>query len=170
MKPISIWSPLANGRPSLHVFTGISNCREIQCAARALRSTVNWPMVRRNVVGSASRFRHDLNNGETGKGGPLWGLNPSMPVWPNHGVFGVISWWFRTNSWCFEIMSFSWFWGPETASPTGQAHHTLVAAAILKTQKTSVFWGKRGHFKNGVISKYRARAAQRRRRRFAEPP
>ena len=107
----------------------------------AIRSTMNWLLARRSVagaasqihrelnhgetgcvVGAASQFRHESNHGETGKGGPLWGLNPSVPVWPNHGAFGAISWWFGTNSWRFEIMAFSRFGGPETASPTGQAH------------------------------------------------
>ncbi len=99
-------------------FMGISNCR----AAQSRRSTVNWPMARRSAVGQASQFRHESNHGETGKGGPLWGLKSARTVWPNHGVFGAISWWFGANSWCFEIMAFSRFGGPEAASPIGQAH------------------------------------------------
>ena len=89
---------------------GISNCRESPCVARALRSTVNWLLVRRNAVGAASQNHRELNHGKTGtglaphlrttvkqitakpeKGDPFWGLNTDMPVWQNHGGFEAIS-------------------------------------------------------------------------------
>ena len=81
---------------------GISNCRERPCVAQALRSTVNWLLVRRNAVGAASQNRRELIHGETGKGDPFWGLE-AVVCWfgqitvvskqyhgslgPNHGTF-----------------------------------------------------------------------------------
>ena len=92
-------------------FMGISDCRERQCVAQALRSTVNWLLVRRDAVDAASQNHRELNHGKTGtglaprrritvnqitakseKGDPFWGLNADMPVRPNHGGFGAISW------------------------------------------------------------------------------
>ena len=85
---LAIWSPLANGRLPLHIFTGISNCRETPCVARALRSAVNWRMGLRSIVGAASQNHRESNRGETGNGDPLWDRKPAWPVWPNHGGFG----------------------------------------------------------------------------------
>ena len=78
----------------VYIFTGISNCREIPCAAQSLGSAVNWRMGRRGTLGSESQNHRESNHGETGKGGPLWSVNPSVPVWPNHGSFEAIPWWF----------------------------------------------------------------------------
>ena len=45
-------------------------------------------MARRSAVGAATQFLHELNHGETGKSGPLWGLNPRWLVVVIHGGFG----------------------------------------------------------------------------------
>ena len=82
---------------------GVLNCRERSCVAQALRSTVNWLMARRSVVGAAPQIRRESNHGETGKGDPFWGLNARWLAtvnWlqydgslePNHGSFK--SWYF----------------------------------------------------------------------------
>ena len=42
---------------------------------------------RRSAVGAPTQFHHELNRGETGKGGPLWGLKPDGTVRPIHGGF-----------------------------------------------------------------------------------
>ena len=73
-------------------FMGISNCSEIPCAASSPRSTVNWPMAQRGVVGAVPQNRRELNHGETGKGDPFWGWKPVVGVWPDHGGFDAISW------------------------------------------------------------------------------
>ena len=76
--------PWRMGAP-LHIFTGIWNCRETPCVARALGSAVNWRMGRRSTVAAESRNHRDLIHGETGNGDPLWGLKPALPVRPIHG-------------------------------------------------------------------------------------
>ena len=104
------WGDLVKGC-ALSTFMGISNCRERPCVAQALRSTVNWLLVRRNAVGAASQNHRELNHGKTGTGlaprlrtsvnqitgkpekrDPLWGRSTGWPVWPNHGGFEAISW------------------------------------------------------------------------------
>ena len=75
----------------VYIFTGISNYREIPCAAQSLGSAVNWRMGRRGTLGSESQIRRESNHGETGKGAPLWGLNAADAIWPNHGSFEAIS-------------------------------------------------------------------------------
>ena len=72
---------------ALGTVIGISNCREIQCAAQSRRSTVNWRMARRSIVAAASQNHRESNHGETRKGDPFWGLKWPWPVWPNHGGF-----------------------------------------------------------------------------------
>ena len=76
----------------VYIFTGISNCRGIPCAAQSLGSAVNWRMGRRGSLGPESQIHRESNHGETGKGGPLWGLNAESVKWPNHGSFEAISW------------------------------------------------------------------------------
>ena len=53
-----LWLPargdLGEGCAVSTFFMGISNCCERPCVAQALRSTVNWLLVRRNAVGAAS--------------------------------------------------------------------------------------------------------------------
>ena len=91
-------------------FIGISSCRERQCVAQALRSTVNWLLVRRNAAGAVSQNHRELNHAKTGtglaprlrttvnqinakpeKGDPFWGLKADMLARPNHGGFKAIS-------------------------------------------------------------------------------
>ena len=90
-----LWLPacgdLAKGCTASTFFMGISNCREIPCAAQLRRSTVNWLMVRRSAVGAASQIHRESNHGETGNGDPLWGLKPAVLARPNHGNY------FRSN-------------------------------------------------------------------------
>ena len=78
--------------------------------AQALRSTVNWLLVRRNAAGAASQNHRELNHGKTGTGlaprlrttvnqitanpekvDPFWGLKAVVTVGPNHGGFEAIS-------------------------------------------------------------------------------
>ena len=101
---------------------GISNCREIPCAASSRRSAVNWPVARRTAVGAASPNRRGSIHGETGKGDPFWGLKPQRTVWPNHGSFRTISRGFGAKSRYFQITVVCRLGGPETAPATGQAH------------------------------------------------
>ena len=54
---------------ALSTFMGISRCCEVPFALPAPKSTVNSPMARRRVAGSASQIRHDLNHGEMGING-----------------------------------------------------------------------------------------------------
>ena len=72
----------------------------------------------------APRHRTTVNRitAEPEKATRFRGLNPAWLVWPFHGGFEAISWWFGTESWYFQIMVLSRFEGPETASATGQAH------------------------------------------------
>ena len=88
-------------------------------------------MARRSVVGAASQNRRESNHGETRNGDPFWGLKAPLSIWPNHGGFEAISWWFGTESWYFQIMALSRFGGPETASATGQAHSHLAETHSL---------------------------------------
>ena len=122
-------------------FMGTSNCRERPCVAQALRSTVNWLLVRRNAVGAASQNHRELNHGKTGtglaprlrttviqitakpeKGDPFWGLKPLVGVWPNHGGFEALSRQFGADSWYFQFTVVSRLGHPGTAPATGQAH------------------------------------------------
>ena len=60
------------------------------------RSTVNYRfalnLITVKPIYRELQIHRESSHGETGKGGPLWGLNASVPVWPNHGSFGAIAW------------------------------------------------------------------------------
>ena len=113
-----LWLPacadLAKGCAVSTFFMGISNCREIPCAAQSRRSTVNWLTAQRGVVGAAPQNRRESNHNETGKGDTLWGLNARWQATVNwlqyHGSL-------EPNRGTFQ----PWYFGPGTASATGQA-------------------------------------------------
>ena len=107
---------------AVSIFMRISHFRETPCGAPSLRSTANWLLARRSVVGAASQIHRESNHGETRKGGPLWGLKARLTVWQNHCGSEAVSREFGTESWWFRIMVLSRFGGPKTASATGQAH------------------------------------------------
>ena len=61
------------------------------CGAVATRSTVNWLMARRIVVGAAPQIPHETTPEKIGKGKLYWGLNTSVRVWPHLGGLKGIS-------------------------------------------------------------------------------
>ena len=48
-------------------------------------------LARRSLVATAPWIPRELDHGETGKGDPLWGLNPPRTVWAFQGGLGAIS-------------------------------------------------------------------------------
>ena len=61
--PYGLWltacTALAKGCVVSTLAMGISNRREIPCATQSRRSTMNWRMAWRNVVGAASQIHRE---------------------------------------------------------------------------------------------------------------
>ena len=120
-------------------FMGISNCREIPCAASSRRSTVNSLMARRTAVGAASPNRRESIHGETGKGDPFWGWEPGY-------VHLAKSRWFRSNIvvvWNrFMVLSIHgsfWVWAPRNSARYWTSTPTLAPLRFRKPKRLSPF-------------------------------
>ena len=81
-----LWSPSGIG----YALLGLRSLSLLEATWYRFHGSIG--LARRGVVGAASQNRHDSNHEETGKGDPLWGLNSSVLVWPNHGGSEAISW------------------------------------------------------------------------------